>query len=434
MTTISLVIPSWHYWFDPIKLQPLWELYYATLLAEKFPQVDVDIIDMRTEEGEPPREDLPGRDVYVYWIMKAADAFEIYDLAARLRKAYPKSIHIAGGTHADHLPQQCAENFDVVLNGTAEQTMVQTIGDILAGRPLEQFVKAPPQQHFSIFPQARRDFIPHERVVNDKHFQKYGSVPGTGVYFSRGCGFKCNFCVYNNPPRFEYRTPEQITAEIEYLKKEYGVQGINLRDEVCIPVSPKEARRYLEAIGNGGVIWRGQTVPFGDEEMVRLAAESGLQEVALGLESVDSDLVLEIANKPSKSIENNRRYIEILKKYGIKVKVCLIFGLPGESEKVVSNTITFLEDVQPDFVAVSGFDPVPGSTFHREPERYGIRHIDEDLSKHAHLLFRFGDHEDVGLPFEYESVTPWGKGFSRDQIAANIQEIQTYLREHKMSY
>ena len=433
MTSIGIIVPSWHYWADPLKLQPLWELYYATLLRENLPAAAVDVIDLREDETRTEGFKIPERDIYVYWVMKSADALEIYDIVRQLRDLYPGSSHLAGGTHVDHMQTECAEVFDSVMTGTAEDIMVQAVKDI-DGRKLEQRYVSVKRPHFSNFSHPVRDFIPPHRVVNEKHFQKYGGVPGTGVYLSRGCSFRCNFCVYNNPPRFEYRSPEQITAEIEYLKQEYGVQGVNLRDEVCIPVNSKKAVPYLEAIGNAGVIWRGQSVPLGTEEMVRLAAESGLMEVALGLESVDSDDVITIANKPSKSIENNKRYIELLKKHGIKAKVCLIFGLPGESQHVLERTIQFIEEVRPDFVAVSGFDPVPGSPFYREPEKYGIKRIDEDLSKHAHLLYRFGDDEDVGLPFEYEKDAPWGKSLSREEITNNIRAIQTYLRNHDMSY
>lgn len=428
---IGVVVPPWHYWIDSIKLQPLWELYYATLLADAFPDADVDVIDRRgMDDLQAP---LPERDVYVYWVMKSADAFEVYGLVRRTRAERPTARHIAGGTHVDHVADQSADVFDAILQGTAEDTMVQAVADAGGGGLHNRYAANRPVP-FVDFAHPRRDFIPATRVVNDKHFQMYGGVPGTGAYFSRGCGFKCRFCVYNNPPRFEYRTGDQITAEIEYLKRDYGVEGINLRDEVCIPVNRRQAVEYLEAIGRCGVIWRGQTVPLGSEDMVRLAAESGLKEAALGLESVDSDLVITIADKPSKSIEANRRYIELLQKYGIRVKVCLIFGLPGESRHVLDRTVRFLEDVAPDYVAVSGFDPVPGSRFHLEPGKYGIKSIDEDLSKHAHLMHRFGDEEEVGLPFEYETETPWGPSLSRAEISENIKTIQGWLRERGMSY
>lgn len=434
MLSIGVVVPTWHYWINPQKLQPLWEFYYATLLSERLAgEADVSIIDTRGNKGGFVEAQLPERDIYVYWINKSADAFEIYDIVKRTKGTYPRSIHIAGGTHVDHLTAQAAENLDIVLTGTAEEPMLRAIRDAAKGKAEKIYRSAGPLP-FANYPMMRRDFIPAEHVVNAEHFTKYGGVPGTGAYFSRGCSFRCNFCVYNNPSKFELRTPAQITEEIEYLKANYGVKGVNLRDEVCIPVNRKEAIGYLEAIGKCDIIWRGQTVPLGSEELVALAASTGLKEVALGIESVDTDLVLQISNKPSKSIDDNKAYIALLKKYGIKVKVCLIFGLPGESSHVVDRTIAFLEEVQPDYVAVSGFDPVPGSPFYRDHQRYGIKSIDDDLTKHAHLLYRFGDKEDVGLPFEYEDNNEWGKTLSRDQIVTNIKQIQHYLREREMAY
>ena len=302
MASIKLVVPSWHYWKDPLRLQPLWELYYATILREAFPSHDISLIDLREPEAKANGFVPEKADIYIYWINKSADAFEIYEVVEDLRKHYPKSFHISGGTHVDHLPGQCSEYFDVILKGTAEDTMVQAVSDILAKRSIRKYCFSSRQCHFNGYPIISREFIPDDRVVNMKHFEKYGGVLGTGVYFSRGCGFNCRFCVYNSPSAFEYRTGKQITAEIGYLKTRYGVEAVNLRDEVCIPVNRRAAIEYLEAIGEGQIIWRGQSVPLGSEELVKLAAESGLCELALGLESLDSDKVIKISNKPSKSI------------------------------------------------------------------------------------------------------------------------------------
>ena len=436
MSSVCVVVPSWAYWKDPLKLQPLWELYYATFMEDRLSGVSVEMFDLRAAaaSGETPDvADIPEHDVYFYWVMKSADALEVYDVVRRLRAKYPRSLHFAGGNHVDRCTDEASEVFDVSLVGTAEELIVRAFDDLAAGR-LQSVYRSAERFHFSEYGHARREFLPAARIVNDQHFSQYGGFAGTGVYFSRGCSFGCRFCVYNNPSKFEYRTPEQIPAEIEYLKRTYGVEGVNLRDEVCVPVSPKTGLPYLEAIGKGGVAWRGQTVTIASEELVKAAAESGCRELALGLENVESDDVLRIINKPSKSVAANRAFIELLKKYGIRVKVCLIFGLPGETSAVVDRTIRFLEEVEPDYVAVSGFDPVPGSPIYENAEAYGIQWIDKDLSKHAHLVYRFGDDEDVGLPFAYAEHTPWGPGRRRHEIVADIRTIQGYLRDRGMSY
>ena len=434
MLSIGVVIPSWNYWLDPLKLQPLWECYYATLMEERLPDSSVDITDLRQPEFKTDYSQIPERDVYVYWVMKTADALDVYGVVNYLRGVYPKSVHIAGGTHVDNMLEDCSKIFDAVISGTGEELLISAIAD-QQNNALQKVYRPNSPFPFKNYSFPQRHFLPDASIVNDQHFSQYGGVLGTGAYFSRGCSFNCNFCVYNWPPKFELRTPQQIRDELEYLKREYHVGGINLRDEVCIPVNQKVAVGYLEAIGSANVIWRGQTIPFASEEMVSLAKQSGCVELAIGLESVESDEVLKIANiKKNPGVENSRKFIQLLKKHDIKVKTCIIFGLPGETKDVVKKTIEFLDDTRPDYVALSGFDPVPGSTFYKDAAYYGIKYIGEDLSKHAHLLYRFGDDEDVGLPFEYEENTRWGKSLTRDEIINNIQEVQQYLREKGMSY
>ena len=432
MLNIAAVIPSWHYWKDPTKLQPLWELYYATLLREQCLDVNVEVIDLR-DWPKNQQVDLPERDIYFYWINKSADAPEVYGIVGDTKRKYPGSIHIASGNHVDRLTEECAGIFDASIVGSGEELLLQALADLRVNR-LQPVYRSNQIFHFASYPFPQRDFLPDSKIVHDKHFSQYGLIPGSSVYFSRGCVFHCSFCVYNNPNRFELRRPDQITAEIRYLKQRYGVRGINLRDEVCIPVNRKEAVAMFEVIAAENIVWRGQTIPMGSEEIIKLARQSGCLELAIGVESVESDKVLKLSNKPSTSVDANRRFIELLKKHGIKVKVCLIFGLPGETNQVVEKTIRFIEEVKPDYVALSGLDVVPGSVFHEHAKSLGIKSIEKDLSKHAHLMFRFGDDEEVGLPFEYEKMTPWGPSLTREEIANNIKQVQQYLRDHGMVY
>ena len=433
MFSISVLVPPWSYWYNPLKIQPLWELYYATLIQENFPESKVKLIDLREAVAREPDYVIPESDIYFYWIMKSADASQIYDVLKKLRATQPASIHMAGGTHVEHCTKECEEIFDSIFLGTAEEQIIKSISDQEKGERQKTY-QSKELYPFENYSHASREFLPNHRIVNKEHFSQYGDILGTTVYFSRGCSFNCNFCIYNFPKNFEYRRPDQITAEIEYLKQQYNIEAVNINDEVCIPPNTSLCREYLEAIGKTNIKWRGQTIPAGSEEMIKLARESGCLELALGIESVESDKVLQLSNKPSPYVAKNRKFIETLKKHGIRIKVCLVFGLPGESKNVLETTIRYLEEIQPDFVAVSGFDPIPGSYFYRNPKEFGIKSIDPNLSKHAHLLFRFDSEEEVGLPFEYEKQTSWGPSLSREEIADNIRQLQGYLGERGMIY
>ena len=228
------------------------------------------------------------------------------------------------------------------------------------------------------------------------------------------------------------RNPESIEEEIKYLKDEYSIKGVNLRDEICIPLSRKVAIPYLEAIGRSDVIWRGQTRVGASKEIIALARQTGCVELAVGVESA-SQQVLNIINK-KQTVQQAKDFIQMCKSFGIKTKMCLILGLPGEPPDIVNITRSFVEETKPDYVNISGFCPVPGSPAFNNSKYYGIKYIDEDWNKHAHLVFRFSDEEHFGLPFEYEKNNRWGKTFSRDEIIENIMELQHYFGERGMVY
>jgi anaerobic magnesium-protoporphyrin IX monomethyl ester cyclase len=447
MLSVGVVIPSWHYFSNPFKLQPLWELYFATLIDSRFSEskAKASVFDLRVSRDtvngfnlENVAGHIPEQDVYFYWIMKSADSKEIKLVVNQLRKAYPNSRHIAGATHVDNFPEECAEFYDAIILGPGDESLIDAINDIKKGHLKNIYTDEWKQRKYSSYPFARRHYLPNNAIVNTELFGEYGRLLGTSAMMQRGCCFKCAFCVYNVPGYIQPKSNQMVEEEIEYLKREYKIQGLNLRDEIAIPLTPKVAAGFLNAIGRTNLKWRGQTKVGASKgkmvtrEVLKLAAESGCVELAIGVESA-SQQVMDVIDK-RQDISQVRDFISYCKEFKIKIKMCLILGLPGEPTDIVEQTIKFIEKTKPDFVAVSGFCPVPGSDIYNNQKYYGIKSVVQEWDKHAHLVYRFGDDEDFGLPFEYEDTNKWGKTFSRGEIIQNIVGVQNYLRERKMIY
>jgi anaerobic magnesium-protoporphyrin IX monomethyl ester cyclase len=440
MISVGLIVPTWHYFNDPFKLQPLNELYLATALEDRFQgRVDISVVDLREMRRrgislvpQSIRSFIPEKSLYLYWIAKSADFPEILSIVGMLREIYPDSLHAAGGTHVEVFPKESQQVFDSVVLGPGEESFAQIIIDIenKSRKPLYKMDWKDAKYCRYSFP--KRNYLPENAVVNALLFEKYGGVKGTSALFSRGCNFKCAYCVYNIPGVVQRRRPEQVKTEILYLKREYDVEGVNLRDEICIPSSSKHAIPYLEAIGSTNIVWRGQTRVGASKETLALAKQTGCVELAFGVESVSQE-VLDMVNKRQK-VEEAKQSISLCRELGIRVKMCLILGLPGEPEDIVDRTLRFISEVHPDYVNVSGFCPLPGSTIFADRAKFGIRNIDSDWNRHAHLMMRFSNEEHFGVPFNYEETTPWGKGFSKTAIINNIKMVQAFLRENGMSY
>lgn len=436
MFNATFIVPTWKYFANPFKLQPLLELYYATILRESS-EVDISVTDLRDYRSR--RNDNPGlsfedfcdatipqKSLYLYWSPKTADFCEVNDVVNFLRRKYPQSVHAAGGTHVDNFTSECCGVFDAVITGPGERSMLQIVEDCISNDLKQIYSDNWKDVHYKNFPFAKRDFLPKASIVNIGLFEKYGSPIGTSVLFSKGCPFRCSFCAYNVPNSSQIRDPADIEAEINYLKNNYGVAAVNLRDEICLGLSEKVYIPFLHAIGNSNVIWRGQTRVGVKKSLLASAKESGCVELALGVESVSQDALDAI--QKHQTMKDSEDMIRHCKEVGIKSRINLILGLPNEPVDIVDRTIKFIDINEPDYVSISGLCPVPGSDMFKNPSKYGIRIIDQNWNKHAHLMFRFNDNEDHGLPFEYED------GFTRSEIVQNILFLQKYLQERNMVY
>ena len=118
--------------------------------------------------------------------------------------------------------------------------------------------------------------------------------------------------------------------------------------------------------------------------MVDLAAKSGCLDLAMGIESPCPE-VLKIINKKI-NLEAAKKFIKILKKYNIGVKLLLVLGLPGEPDDIVSRMVNFIDETEPKIVGLALFCPFPGSAISNNYKNYGIKKINPNLHEY-HLLY-----------------------------------------------
>lgn len=428
---VSFLIPPDHTNFQPFKNQQLTALYLLTILEKTFAErVDLSIIDLRAISPALAKYYLTERDVYLYTAFSPVyqTVCEMRDLLAGL---YPESLHVIGGPHVDLFPEQI-QGFDAISLGEGEVNIVQIVQDVLAGSLNPVYRHATPVD-LNAYPYPLRKFQPFPAVVDTGFFYQDQSWLAANVLFSRGCPFRCNFCANLNLGPTRYRSPELVEEEIQYLKQEYGVQALVLRDDNAVPVNRKIAKPFLQAIGRTGVKWRGQARANGiAEDMVELAASSGCLDLALGIESV-TPKVLEIINKKI-DLHEAKQFIKMLKKYKIGVKLLLVLGLPGEPDDVVSRTLNFIDETVPDVVGLALFCPYPGSKMTAHYKEFGIKNINPNLHEYQILYSRFDDKEKIRLLFEYEEMTPWGKGMRSETIIENYDNLQESLRKRNLIF
>lgn len=432
---ISFIVPSWHHLANPFLHQPYWELYHSTILKKNFKDeknFELIVTDLRSKKDFKDG-DIKEADIFFYWIFKTADAIECYNHVKNLKKQYPKSLHVAGGTHVETMHEECVNKFDSIILGPGEPSFTNFIKDFKKKETKKIYKESWREHQFNNYPYADRSFIDESKIVNRDLFSQYGNLLSTMTYFSRGCMFNCAFCTLNIPRGLQIRSGKNISSEIKYLKEKYKIEGLLLKDEVAIHPNKKISQEILDAISEHDIVWRGQTTTHATLDQLKHAKDSGCVELAVGIETVDNN-VMKLINKDWQSEKQIKTFLENTKKLGIKTKGCLIFGLPGEKEDILEKTINFIKENEIDFANVSGLCPLPGSTIFEKAEEYGVKFVDKDWGKHGHLIYRFGDEDDIGLPFEYSKDTPWGKSLPRETTLNNIKRMQEWLTSNNKSY
>ena len=73
----------------------------------------------------------------------------------------------------------------------------------------------------------------------------------------------------------------------------------------------------LTAIGSENIVWRGQTISIASYEQLKLAKESGCLELAVGVETVDNN-VMKLIDKTWQNENIIKEFIENCKKLNLK--------------------------------------------------------------------------------------------------------------------
>ena len=408
---MQIMIPSYHYFADPLRQTPYWSLYYATVLKQQSLH-DISVFDCRTNSVDSIEES----DCYVYWISKSGDAKESADIKKTLKNRYPNSRHVAGGEHVSHTQEWASNIWDCVLVGPGEYALLGACEG--AGPVIKVDWKTCPFDNEII---VDRSFLPTESIVSENMFSTKERT--TAIHMSRGCFYKCAYCPYNMPNYLDNRSGKLILTELEMLKEKYKISAVLLKDEICLNPNKNIFTDQMNALRESKLKWRGQTTSRGTTHQIEIAAKSGCQELSIGVETVSAD-VMKTVNKQWQTPKHIEEFLKTARQNGIKTKIGLIFGLPGEPTDIVDQTKKFIETHNPDFVNVSGFCPFPGTTIATNPEQFGIEWIDNDWSNYSHLIERYGEEEN-GLPFRYMK----DKGPNTITIRNQVRELQNWLND-----
>jgi len=194
----------------------------------------------------------------------------------------------------------------------------------------------------------------------------------------RGCIFKCKFCYY--PKSYDdlyFVSEEKIVANLEHARRQ-GAREVVLLDPTLN--QRRDFGRFLKLLARENP--DRQFTYFGELraegincEIARLLREANFTEVEIGLQSIDP-LAMELMDR-NNNLKAFERGARAMLDEGIKVKVDLIIGLPGDTVSSVRRAIEYIHSTGLySEVQVFNLAVLPGTAFRQEAGQLGLVYQD----------------------------------------------------------
>lgn len=295
-----------------------------------------------------------------------------YEIADTLR-ARGQTV-VLGGVHPTLLPDEAARHADAVVVGHAEDSWPELLRDFSRGQLKPRYHRATPRE--LKVPVPRRDLLKQKRYITTN------SIEAT-----RGCPYKCDFCAV--PAAwggvYAHRPIAEVIAELETFSK---------RHAVFIDLSPIEDVKYAKDLYRAMIPlrmrWLGLSTAriTADDELLKLAAQSGCTGLLIGFEAVDQPTL----NAMQKHFHHAAEYAEVVKKlhdHGIAIQGCFVFGFESDDESVFERTVEFVDRVKIDLPRYAVMTPFPGTAAYHRLRRDGrLLHEDWSLYDVEHVVFQ----------------------------------------------
>ncbi len=294
---------------------------------------------------------------------------------------------VLGGPHVFALPLEAKGHATAVAIGEAEELWPVILEDIERGNPREFYVSGPyrtdtlsgsayhsvQRPDLSNLPMMRRDLLPKERYFMDS------------IFTTRGCPNHCRFCPVTDifGARIRHRPIDQVVAEVDTLRKYY----FNVDDSVFghpqLVDRPGENKYYLDLYSELARLrprrlWTGagglSAVNYRDgRRILELAAESGLCNIAAGLESISASgqkqsgayRKLHFKSPDAFDLNAMRANIKVIQSLGIQIMGFFVIGWDEDTPDTFRRTLDFCAELNI-IPFIFTLTPMPGSQVYRE--------------------------------------------------------------------
>lgn len=337
-----------------------------------------------------------------------ATARRAYFIAEEFMKRGKKVV--LGGIHPTVLPLEAKLHCSCVITGEAEPVWQRLLEDF-KNNTLQDFYHGGAVANLDDYPLPRRDLIEYTSPLRLEP-----------IVTSRGCPYSCSFCsVWKFFGRkIRHVGVDRVLQDIANAKTK---RFMFLDDNIV--GDPIYAKALFTALKDLKIEWVGQaSISFSkNEELLKLAHDSGCHGLFFGLESVSEEKI----KRMSKSMRSQAETIDAIKRIigsGILFHASLVFGFDDDDVSVFDETLEFLAKTKIPSATFNILTPYPGTDVFEEFKSQN-RLLTEDWDFYDHCTVTYQPKsmtvDELENGYQYVKENFYSLGLILKRFPANIK-------------
>ena len=310
--------------------------------------------------------------------------------AAAIKQQSPGTFVALLGSHVTFFDRETvAENpaVDAVVRGEFEYTAADLARALQAGADLSgvpgltyRDADGDPRrnQDRPLFEPLDDMPFPARHIVRGDGYRAgiYSGGNPTAMVSSRGCPYRCTFCLWPDVlygHKFRARSAGNVVDEMEQAARTYGHDEVYFDDDTftidrqrVLDITRLIRERGLEREMEWIAQCRVDTV---DREVLEAMKAANCGYILYGVESGSPQML----KKMRKGItpDKIREAFQLTHEVGIKTQAFFLFGIPGETQETVRETINFAKELNASSTQFAVAIPHPGTALYEECKANG---------------------------------------------------------------
>lgn len=332
-----------------------------------------------------------------------ADALKI---SREIKKISPKTYIVWGGIHPTIFPKRVLEekSVDFIIQGEGELALHELCEALLKGKNYKHIknlgFKSNDKPVVNPIREELLDLntnsMPAWDMVEMKYYlaKRFFANRVLTINSSRGCPMKCTFCFNQALPSHKWRgmSAKNIKKQIEFLNKNYGVNGIQFYDD-SFDTDKKRLKEFCDLMIRSGlnkkVRWSHfSNIPYFDRKTVIYEKKAGLRYIEYGVES-GSQKILDWIKK-GQTIKQIKEVFNQCRSIGIETAALFMTGFPDETFEELNMTVKLVEELPAHILINTIYRPYPQTPLFDYCVKQKKFKPPEKLEDQAEF-YRFGD-------------------------------------------